>query len=228
MVIRGNHIHANSLIGGFEGSGLFISSPTIIDGNWIENNHAPIEGSALCITDVTAPVTITNNIIVKNGGIGVRLINNQNLRLFNNTIAMNSYRGVQVSFPDDDPIGLTKFTLENNIIASNGECGVYIENEGKQVLDFNDVVGQRYQYCGFPDIQDHNLSINPVFVDPTAGDFHLVPESPAINHGDQAFAPMTDYDGTQRSLYYQVDMGALEFVYLRVFLPITQKYIPTL
>ncbi len=228
VVIRGNHIYANSLIGGFEGSGLYISSPTIIDGNWIEDNYAPIEGSALCITDVTAPVTITNNIIVKNGGIGVRLINNQNLRLFNNTIAMNSYRGVQVSFPEADPIGLATFTLLNNIVASNGECGIYIENEGMQVLDYNDVVGQRYQYCGFPDILDHNLSINPTFVNPAAGDFHLLPGSPAINYGNRAFTPLIDYDGTQRSLYYQVDMGALEFVYLRVFLPITQKLIPTL
>ena len=223
VVIRGNHIYANSLIGGFDGSGLYISSPAIIDGNWIEDNHAPSGRSAVCITDVTAPVTITNNIIVENAGTGVRSINNQNLRLFNNTIAMNSYRGVQVLFPVDDPIGLASFTLQNNIVASNGECGVFIENEGKQVLDYNDIVGHRYQYCGFPDIQDHNLSINPVFVDPSAGDYHLLSGSPAINHGNDAIAPMTDYDGTQRSLYYQVDMGALEFVYLKVFLPITRK-----
>ena len=228
VVIRGNHIYANSLIGGFEGSGLYISSPAIIDGNWIEANHAPSGRAALCITEVTAPVTITNNIIVENGGIGVRSLNNQNIRLFNNTIAMNSYRGVQVSFPEDDPTGTATFSLHNNIVASNGECGIYIENEGKQVMDYNDVVGHRYQYCGFPDIQDHNLSINPVFVDPTAGDYHLLPGSPAINHGDGSFAPLTDYDGTKRSIYYQVDMGALEFVYLKVFLPMTRKYIPTL
>ena len=213
------------LFGGFEGSGLYISSPAIVDGNWIEDNHAPSGRSALCITDVTTPVTITNNLIVENGGIGVRSINNQNLRLINNTIAMNSYRGVQVLFPEDDPSGLATITLRNNIVASNGECGIFIENEGKQELDYNDVVGHRYQYCGFPDIQDHNLSKNPVFIDPTTGDYHLLPGSPAINHGDGNIVLLTDYDGTKRAFNYQVDMGALEFKYLKVFLPMTSENI---
>ncbi len=222
VVIRGNRIFANSLISGFEGSGLYISSPGIIDGNWIDDNHAPGGRSALCIADVSAPVTVTNNIIVENAGTGVLSFNNQDVHLINNTIAMNSFRGVQVQFPEDTT-SETTFTLQNNIIASNGECGVFIENEGNQMLDFNDVVGQRYQYCGFPDILGHSLSIDPVFVDPTASDYHLLAGSPAINHGEATVAPVTDYDGTLRTLYYQADMGALEFVYSRVFLPITRK-----
>jgi hypothetical protein len=202
---------------------LLISSPAIIDGNWIEDNFATSGRAALCVADVTIAVTITNNIITENAGTGMRSFNNQDIRMVNNTIARNAFRGVQVLFPEFDPAGSATFTLHNNIIASNGECGVFIENEGNQRLDYNDVVGQRYQYCGFPDIQGYNLSIDPVFVNPTASDYHLLAGSPAINQGDGSIAPMDDFDGTKRSQNYTVDMGAYEFIYLKVFLPMTRK-----
>jgi parallel beta-helix repeat protein len=218
VVIRGNHIHNNWLNGGFEGSGVYVSSPAIIDGNWIDDNYAPGGRSALCVAETTVPVTLTNNIISDNIGSGVRSFNNQDFRMINNTITGNIFRGVQVLFPDSDMAGPAMFTLRNNIVANNGECGVYIENMGNHVMDYNDVVGQRYQYCGFPSVQAHNLSQNPIFVDPLKGDYHLSPGSPAINTGDGAWAPLIDFDGAVRSQDYNVDMGAYEFVYFRVFM----------
>lgn len=38
-----------------------------------------------------------------------------------------------------------------------------------------------------------------------------------------SLTPPVDFDGAQRSQNYNVDMGADEFVYLRVFLPIILK-----
>jgi hypothetical protein len=68
-----NQIHHNSLTGGFEGSGV-VSSPAIIDANWIAENYAPGGRSAVCVMEVTHHITLTNNIITNNTSIGVRLI----------------------------------------------------------------------------------------------------------------------------------------------------------
>ncbi len=223
VVIRGNFIHDNSLPIGFDGSGLYISSPAVIDGNWIEANYGPGDRSALCIMDVSAPMTVTNNVIAENTSIGVRLIDNQDIHLINNTIIGNVIRGVQVDFPESNQTGLPAFTLHNNIVANNGECGVFIENEGSQDMDYNDVTGQRYQYCGFPSIQIHSISRDPVFVDPTVSDYHISAGSPVIDNGNGSLAPLLDYDGTLRAQNYNVDMGAYEFIYFRAFLPILRN-----
>jgi nitrous oxidase accessory protein NosD len=223
VVIHGNFIHHNSLESGFEGSGLYISSPAIIDGNWIEANYGPDGRSALFIMDVSNPLSVTNNVIAENSSIGVRLIENSDIRMINNTIVGNALRGVQVQFLQSNQVELPAFTMQNNIVANNGECGVFIENVGKHDMDYNDISGQRYQYCGFPSIQAHSISQDPAFVDPTLSDYHLSASSPAINHGDGALAPLEDYDGNVRSQNYTVDMGAYEFVYYRTFLPILRR-----
>jgi hypothetical protein len=101
--------------------------------------------------------------------------------------------------------------------------GVFIENEGIQVLDYNDMIGQRYQYCGFPNIQMHNLSLDPYYVNPSLSDYHLLAGSHAINQWGGSIAPVTDVDGILRTQNYKIDMDAYEFIYLKVFLPIVMK-----
>jgi parallel beta-helix repeat protein len=223
VMIHGNFIHHNSLESGFEGSGLYISSPAMIDGNWIEANYGPDDRSALFIMDVSNALTVTNNIIAENSSIGVRLIENSDIRMINNTIVGNAFRGVQVQFLQSNQVELPAFTMQNNIVANNGECGVFIENVGKHDMDYNDVSGQIYQYCGFPSIQAHSISQDPVFVDPTISDYHLSAGSPLINRGNGSLAPFLDYDGSLRAQNYNVDIGAYEFVYFKAFLPIVRR-----
>jgi len=58
----------------------------------------------------------------------------------------------------------------------------------------------------------HNLiGENPVFVDETTDDFHLLPLSPAIDAGTHEGAPSDDLDGAQRP-HGGFDIGAYEFV----------------
>jgi parallel beta-helix repeat protein len=104
-----------------------LSSPAIIDGNWIGENDGPGDHSAVCISEVSTPITVTNNIITENTGIGIRLTNNQSISLVNNTIMGNSLRGVQVLLPSLDQDEPPPFRMHNNIVANNGEC-VFIEN----------------------------------------------------------------------------------------------------
>jgi len=58
-----------------------------------------------------------------------------------------------------------------------------------------------------------NLATNPVFVEPTRGDYHLCPSSPCIDAGDPKYNPKsdeTDRDGRARRRGSAVDMGAYE------------------
>jgi hypothetical protein len=223
VTIQGNTFHHNSLSGGYEGSAIYTSSPARIDGNRIQENFAPSGHSAVCVANVSAPVTLTNNLVIDNTGIGVRFIDNYDVRMINNTIAGNDPRGVQVSFPVPSALPPDSFNLFNNLVVDNGECGVFIENQGWQRMDYNDVSGHTYQYCGFPHILEHNLSLDPSFVNPASSNYHLLAGSPVIDQGDVALATLTDYDGSLRGQNNLPDMGAYEFVYLKLYLPVLQR-----
>lgn len=56
-----------------------------------------------------------------------------------------------------------------------------------------------------------NIYADPLFVDPYYSDFHLSPDSPAIDSGTSDGIPETDLDGKPRFLGAGVDMGAYEF-----------------
>jgi len=58
-----------------------------------------------------------------------------------------------------------------------------------------------------------NVNVNPLFVNPAAGDYHLQPLSPCIDAGDPSYVPQpgeTDIDGQARLSGAAVDMGADE------------------
>jgi len=57
-----------------------------------------------------------------------------------------------------------------------------------------------------------NIVGDPKFVDPADGDFHLQPDSPAIDAGQAIAEVADDYDGTPRPQGSAYDIGAYEFV----------------
>ena len=59
-----------------------------------------------------------------------------------------------------------------------------------------------------------NININPLFRAPASEDYHLQPDSPCIDTGDNSAVPpsiTTDLDGNERIMFRTVDMGAYEF-----------------
>jgi hypothetical protein len=61
----------------------------------------------------------------------------------------------------------------------------------------------------------HSISLDPLFADPTTGNYHLQGSSPCINAGDPAGvppAPPTDIDGEARPEGCFPDIGADEFM----------------
>jgi hypothetical protein len=59
-------------------------------------------------------------------------------------------------------------------------------------------------------METNSLVADPLLTNQTAGDFHLLAASPAIDKGGGPDKPPTDYDGVKRPLGWELDWGAFE------------------
>ena len=180
-IVSDNTISDNSVSSGYgfaSGGGIHIeNSNVIVDKNLITGNVADpdyCQGGGICITD-SSIVDVINNTFLDNNGMGVYL-----------------YDGCTVSFI-------------NNILVGTDVGGGLNVGWGMVVLnaDYNDVWDNspaNYVNC---QPGGHDISLDPMFVDPGIGDFHLQEGSPCIDAGDPA-SPL-DPDGTI------ADMGAFYY-----------------
>ena len=130
----------------------------------------------------------------------------------------SSGNGIEVGTYPIPPTNPYTATIVNNIIIDNAGCGITGYNGVSLNIDYNDVFDNGQDYCGLADPPNgkDNISADPMFVDPAADDFHLQPGSPAINAGDNSYAPPMDFDGVLRPQGLIVDMGAFEFIFTQV------------
>ena len=95
--------------------------------------------------------------------------------------------------------------INNILIASAGQnavtCGT-LNASSVPSFQFNDVVavsGLTYSgSCTNQTGTNGNISQDPIFRDASAGDYHLLAGSPAIDAGTSNQAPSTDFDGVGR------------------------------
>lgn len=114
---------------------------------------------------------------------------------------------------------LTNCTLSGNS-AGNSGGGAYDGTLNNCIAYFNTApTGPNYNFsavnysCSTPvPGGTANINSNPQFVNAAAGNFHLLPTSPCIDQGNNAYGfGTTDLDGNPRIAGGTVDMGALEF-----------------
>ena len=220
-----NVITGNTHGTGAGGVEMFAAGTPTISGNIIKNNVGWFGGGMSLVNDSDAE--ITNNIIAGNqgalgGGIYVSVpFGARGPLAVNNTVAANQANNGLAMYADGFD---AQTTFVNNILVGDGTATVvYCDatyDPDPPIIRFNDVYnsGTGPAYGGKCTDQtgvNGNKSVNPSFVDPAGGDFHIK-RGPAVDAGTNTDAPATDIDGDPRPLDGNgdgiaiVDLGADE------------------
>jgi Big-like domain-containing protein len=212
---------------GSNGGGIYMfgTGAPIIKRNSIKGNSVGGRGGGIWLVLVTDAVIvqnlITGNQAYEGGGI-YWIVGNPGARLVNNTITDNDApsngSGLYINGVD------VRTELTNNIIvAKPGQSALYCGGIDPTIR-FNNIFsagGLAYSgNCSSRTGTNGNISADPLFANPTQGDYHLQQGSPSIDAGyNQApNLPDTDIDGNPRILdgngdgTATIDMGIDEFL----------------
>lgn len=234
-------VSENSIMGNTNDSGggidvRSVSGEITFNRNFVFDNHALVgsAGGVALVSNLDGPLVFTNNIVSENtagSNSGGASLSSQMGEVFavNNTVVNNTAfsagGGLSVTANTTSPANIYNNIVFGNHADVDGGQDIFIGNidmMGAVVLLFNNNFTQlcfNVFSCNPEDLgtnQGANLiGVDPLLVDPAAGDFHLSENSPVI---DQATAtvpgglPNPDFDGVTRPVGVAPDMGALEFV----------------
>ncbi len=187
-------------------------------------------GGAGLNLDGVQQARIENNLLYDNHATGIAIFRqdgsdgSKNNVIVNNTVVNANDARWALTMAD----GSTGNQVLNNILFSEhsfrGGMDVRMDSLAGLVSDYN-VLEDRFTLNGGDSVlslaewrrrtgQDQNSLVgNPaqLFIDPTAGNYHLSTTSRAIDAGTDRLAPMTDLDGKRRPIGNEYDMGAFEF-----------------
>lgn len=173
------------------------------------------------LASVNGTVTITNSVITGADRGVVSTLSADHITIVNSTF-------------DDNRIGMLAhagghISVTNSIVYNSLQVGIDTDS-GAQPVSYTDVfstVANSLSYRGMtnPTGTNHNISVNPKFIDAAQSNFRLDFGSPAIDAADGSVAPATDavgsprYDdprttnsGTVAANTSFADIGAFEFV----------------
>jgi parallel beta-helix repeat protein len=210
LVIAGNRIHNNSgngiRTGNIASSGVnHILVDSVIENNIVYNNGGKFphtngntgecrildHGIGIVIYGGSGNI-IRNNIVYGNVGSGIQIfqdltVSNKPNLVYNNTVYKNQHSGIW-----SNGVNNTKDITEikNNIIYLNAS------------RDGTPIAG--------PGITSNNLTTDPKFVNPDAGDFGLQEGSPALDKGVTLAQVTADFTGKARPEAAAYDIGAFE------------------
>jgi hypothetical protein len=184
--LRALHVLFNQ-VSGFSTDGISVSYfaagsiPPRIEGNVVEG--APASG---------AGISVSYGWLDPTGTTGPRVERNT---------VLHAATGVRIQCSQ---CANSDATLASNIIAFS-EAGVDVAPQPMLAATNNDFFSNASD--GIP-LGPTDLSADPLFVDAAAGDFHLTPESPCLDHGT-ASAFITDEAGLPRSQDGDLDGAAI-------------------
>jgi hypothetical protein len=184
----------------------------------LESQATDENGHGFMLADAR-DIIIRNNIIQAYGGVNTGGGGNSHLTIVNNVFAND------LGFQSFYPIGIglencPKTNVKNNIFYNQPYHTISVTgNKGGQEIDYN----LAYRSDGQPsrcyqiDYQcvdpapKHDLwNVDPLFVNPAAGNFHLRGSSPAIDAGIALAEVTNDFDGNARPQGAGYDIGAFE------------------
>jgi hypothetical protein len=177
-------------------------------------------------------IKIYNNIAYNNSFLGISLSRNgpvafqplRNIQVINNTLYNNGLSGWGggISVGNSD---VQNIVIRNNICSQNRSFQIAVEASAppnQLTIDHNLIDGVVGEGEGGTRGNDY-VEGDPKFVNSAGADFRLQANSPAIDQGSSADAPLDDFDGNPRpqdgdengsALY---DLGAFELTHLTAF-----------
>ncbi|HSO89441.1 MAG TPA: T9SS type A sorting domain-containing protein [Draconibacterium sp.] len=181
------------------------------DGNGIIIDDSENTQNGSTLGSYKGRTLIGNNICYKNGGSGIHTYESKHVDIINNTAYLNNQsnelNGGQIFANTSDDV-----RIFNNILVapSNKKINSNYNNGKSNVYDYNlHFGGNSVALTG-----SHLIKGDPKFVDAANNDFHLLPESPAIDKGIDALsgsaAQVVDFDGNSRPMGTGFDIGAFE------------------
>lgn len=193
--------------GKVQGFNLSNSPGTVIDGFHITNTV----DAGIVIKSGSDNLQIKNNVLHDSAGDGIRVQDSSNVVVFDNLLYGNNGVGISIvgqggGSPNATVLNNTVYNsggrgllfgttsaaspnafVRNNVVSGNGgDASIKTVTNPRSDLgydgDFNLVVPPKYIPTNIAGI--HDLSVDPQFVDPAHGDFHLETSSPAVDVGD--------------------------------------------
>jgi hypothetical protein len=200
-LVSGNIIFDNGIHGG-SGINMDGVQNSQIENNLIYNNHA----SGISLYRINGGGPSTGNVVVNNTvhqagdgrwALNIRDASTGNTALNNIFITEHSYRG-SLSVDSDSLDGLVS---DYNVLTPR-----FTTDGGDSVFDFE-------EWKSGTGNDMHSLVANAaqLFVAVGSGDYHLLPDSPAVNKGTSEQAPSVDFEGHLRPAGPAFDIGADEF-----------------
>jgi len=222
-VVTDNVIQDNATTDG-GGIGLFAAGSPIIRNNVIRRNRAVSSHGGGIYAVNQSDALFEQNLVVDNiasdeGGGAYWLVpgNTRGPYLVNNTFVGNqAASGSALTLAGFDSAS----RVVNNIAVSESgssvlDCGDY-PRATVPLITFNNVhsttVPRYGRNCTDQTGVNSNISADPLFVDPTAGDYHLRGASPSVDAGDSDAPGLTpwDLDGNPRIVGSAIDQGVYE------------------
>jgi parallel beta-helix repeat protein len=204
-----------------QGGGIYIdSSAPLIAGNFIQGNQADANAGVFLFLESSPE--LLNNTIADNvsqlggaGGLGASLLCSP--KITHNTIVSNSSSGQCAGIAAD---ARSTVSLTNSILWNQGSELCVEEPSSRVIAIHSDIEGG---HAG-----DGNISVDPLFVDPSNGDYRLRFGSPCIDAGldtgvDSDFeGDLRPFDGDGDGID-EFDMGADEWtgIVRWVYLPLS-------
>lgn len=139
-----------------------------------------------------------------------------NIDIYNNQLINNQGSGI-VFWKENSKYTISNVRIINNVMYGNSKNGINFASSGftgTNVIRNNIMTGNTGTAIGGSTtgftLSNNLTSGNPLYVNPTTGDFHLQPGSPAIDTGSAALAPAFDFAGSARPQGAGYDMGVYE------------------
>jgi MYXO-CTERM domain-containing protein len=162
---------------------------------------------------------LVHALATRSGEAGIFAANGPHVALYGSVVYGNTGEGIRLTrgldtYPDPDP---PVAIMIDDILAENGRWGRRFgdgggaDDEGWSFTSHHNLFFANEGDEVYPGEGTGTLYVDPMFVDGSAGDFHLRAGSPAIDTGADLSAEVTvDFDGIARPQGAGWDIGAFE------------------